>query len=391
VTPPLPHTNNNEESSAVIRSITHQQQQKPPALVLCRKKSLMEGILSTLSLLDEYTNFSTSSYRDQQKNHTSTSTDVGDMSQEKQGTTTTANSLSSFTSTWNPLSYTSLNEAIDKVVNNDMQPTSHQLTSLEGEGNHQQARDMMNNNGSNISATTSMNYYNNNAPSRRRKTPSRSASLKVFQRASALKNRPYIWCYRPLHKHEQANANTTAAAEEKSDDSYNSLSSTSASVSLWAAFDVKNQSKLDDHHAFILAKKAHHNQQFISLDVKSNHHRPLHQQQQQGGEIKAENVTYDSALILTLNKQSNTASLVMVSIQDGLVWHYATKNENDAAAAKITNIAYAYLEIVYLPTHYNRLVIFNDILEKNKHEPQIRRSKSMDEFTSNLLNTALKW
>jgi hypothetical protein len=248
VTPPLPHTNNNEEYSAVIRSITHRQQQKLPALVLRTKKSLMEGILSTLSLLDEYTNFSTSSYRDQQKNHTTTSTDVGDMSQEKQGTTTTANSLSSFTPTWNLLSYTSLNEAIDKVVNNDVQPTSHQLASLEGEGDHQQVRDMMNNNGSNISATTSMNYYNNNAPSRRRKTPSRSASLKVFQKASALKNRPYIWCYRPLQNHEQANATTTAAAaEEKSDDSYNSLSSTSTSASLWAAFDVKNQSKLNDH------------------------------------------------------------------------------------------------------------------------------------------------
>jgi hypothetical protein len=395
VTPPP--TINNEESAV---SIVHHQQQKPPAIVLRRKKSLMEGILSTFSLLGDDTNFSTSLYYEQQKSHTTTSTGIDDISQEKQGTTTTNKdtatkngNLSSITTTWNLSSYTSLSEAIEEVLNNDIQ-SNHQLTSLAAEGDHQ-VRDMMNNDSS-ISAT-SLNYYNNNAPRRRRKSPSRNnsslsrnTSSKVFQKASALQNRPYIWCYRPLQKHDQSNA-SKAAAEEKINDSNDSSSSTATAASLWAAFDIKNQTMLDDHYVFILAKKAPHQQQFIGLEA--NNSRQPHQQQ---GENKlaqsaaAGNVTHDPTLILTLNKQSNIASPVMVSILDGLAWYYTTKKENDAAQ-QTTIIAYAFLEIAYLPTKYNRLVVSNDIIQMKKQEPQLRRSKSMDGFTSKLLNTVLRW
>jgi hypothetical protein len=114
--------------------------------------------------------------------------------------------------------------------------------------------------------------------------------------------------------------------------------------------------------------------------------------------------TCDYSFIITLKKQSNLTSPVMVSINDGLAWYYTKKT---SSTNNIT-LSYELLEVAYMPTHQNRLVVYNELLNKEdtklplitKHQlsaaavvptSSLRRSKSMDTLTTKLLNTVLRW
>lgn len=344
----------NVEPTSSTRSIATSTQQQRPVVQLRRKKSFMEGILSTLSLLgdDNITYY----HHPNQINHTEKV--VNDM--ESSGLT----SLSSVTTT----------------------------TTTEGGG-----RDISNNESNiNNQSTTATSYYNNSAPSKKsspKNSPERGASLsrktslKLFKKANALQNRPYIWCYRPFSAQQKEEVE---AEENKS--SPDAKAAVAAAPTAWTAFDVKNQIRLDNQYAVALAKIS----QQVDLENLSQ---PQQQQQQEDNNgNKALKITDDPSLIITLEKQSNLFSPVMVSIKDGLAWYYTKSNQ----AQKNNELEYELLEISYLPTHYNRLVVSNNLLNKEEEEintlppreqrPSLRRAKSMDGgFTSRVLNTVLSW
>lgn len=108
-----------------------------PPVLLRRKKSLMEEILSSFSLLGEGVNYAPTS-------KTQKPDDDG------------ADNTKSKTTTWDHTSYTSLSDALD------------------------------NGNGSN--------------GEKKHSSLSRKTSLKLFKKANALQNRQYIWCYRPFQQ-----------------------------------------------------------------------------------------------------------------------------------------------------------------------------------------------
>lgn len=237
---------------------------------------------------------------------------------------------------WEPSSYVSLDEALG----NNGKDTAKAIDSLSPPSSF-----------SNITATTdeSTAAKQSTSSSPNRPTLSRKTSLKLAQKASALQMRQYIWCYKLQ--------NTEAA--------------------LWAAFDVKNQAKLDKHYAYLLSKR----QQLIQQ-----------QQQQAQADTNDEEVTALPGLpneVLSLKRQSQLNGLVMVSLSTGTAWCL----DNDSSFSFGSNgSGQILLDVACLPRQDNQFVVSNEYMTAEaKKERVIRRSKSVDGLATKLLNTVLKW
>ncbi|GAA5804418.1 hypothetical protein HPULCUR_009911 [Helicostylum pulchrum] len=271
-------------------------------VVLHRKKSFMEGILSSFSLLGDDVNYAPAG----------NSTLHG-----KPDDGTATDNLKS--TTWDPTSYTSLSEAL-----NTDSVTSHPPAEGGGE--------------------------------KKVSSLSRKTSTRLLQKANALQTRQYIWCYRPYKQSSQA-------SPDGGDDSKES------SPGLWAAFDMQNQFKLDSQHYFLMSMKSRGILQ-PNGGADAKYHRP-------------DIVTDDPHHILVLNKQSNISSPVMVSVNDSVAWY------NNPMKAD-----FDVLEIACMPTHHNRLVVSNELIQQEEEAAAtkpLRRSKSIDGLASKLLNTVLGW
>ncbi|KAF1804321.1 hypothetical protein V8B55DRAFT_1513144 [Mucor lusitanicus] len=181
-------------------------------------------------------------------------------------------------------------------------------------------------------------------------TLSRRDSLKLSQKMNALQSRHYIWCYKP--QNEEA--------------------------ALWAAFDVKNQRKLDHHYAKLASKK----QQII-------------QQQQQQENDKAPATAADAAAattsflpddVITLSKQSQLHGPVIVSLNKATAWCF----DNDSSFSfGSSGQKHVVLDIACLPSQQNRFVVSNQLVSK---DPVVRRSKSVDGgLATKFINSVLKW
>lgn len=275
------------------------EQQVPPALppkplvMLHRKRSIMEEILSSFSLLSDGINYAPPATSNPQK-----SNNHDDVTKPKAATPV------------QPL-YTSLSDAL--------------------------------------------NYGNKNGSENKSSSLSRKTSLKLYKKANALQNRQYIWCYRPFEpKHTEVSNEEVASSK-----------------SLWAAFDMTNQTKLDYHYSFIMVKKK------SQQDDDASHSKP---------EIEnnlPDMITDDPSLILMLHQQSTIPNPVMISFGDGMAWYYTLQDNNNEPECHM-------LDITCLPTHDRRLVVSNDLLSQDGIKT-LRRSKSMDGLASKLLNTVFGW
>ncbi|CAO3645892.1 unnamed protein product [Mucor fragilis] len=183
-------------------------------------------------------------------------------------------------------------------------------------------------------------------------TLSRRDSLKLSQKMSVLQSRHYIWCYKP--QNEEA--------------------------ALWAAFDVKNQRKLDHHYAKLTSKK----QQMIQQQQ---------QQQKESDKDAATIAAADAATtsflpddVITLSKQSQLHGPVIVSLNKATAWCF----DNDSSFSfGSSGQKHVLLDIACLPSHQNRFVVSNQLVSK---DPVVRRSKSVDGGLANkFINSVLKW
>lgn len=305
---------------------------RQPKVTIKRRKSLMEGILSSFSLLQEPERFPVTSdgislVRDQHIAHnmdTSTFQEIGNHSQISN------------------LSDTEKKSAVLAV--NDSQ----------------------------ISTDTAQNSFRDNALAR-----GKSSSLRLNQKATLLKSREYIWCYR-VKEEGIENHNNMESVHPLAKSDHNKA---------WSAFDVRNQAILDGHYTFMIARR-----------INNPNDKP--------NEAKTNKDSFvpkisDHSSVFILNKQSNLPGPVMVSIQDGFAW--CKKNFNlslldDSAPDESNKGDFIILELSYLPTRLNTLVFTEDslnetdnILSSSKTNSSLRRSKSMDRVKSKLFKTILQW
>lgn len=179
---------------------TSDQSLRQPKVTIKRRKSLMEGILSSFSLLQEPERFPVTSdginlVRDQHIAHimdTSAFQEIGNYSQISN------------------LSDTDKKSAVPAV--NDSQ----------------------------ISTDTAQNSFRDNAPTKRQ-----SSSLRLNQKAKLLKSREYIWCYRLKEE---------GTGNHDREESVHPLAKSDHSRA-WSAFDVRNQGILDGHYTFMIARR----------------------------------------------------------------------------------------------------------------------------------------
>lgn len=235
---------------------------------------------------------------------------------------------------WDPSTYVSLNEALklgtsntndtdaknDSAISSSLSPRSVSSSSA-------------------AVAPTTKNEEGN-------ATLSRRDSLKLSQKMNALQSRQYIWCYKP--QNEEA--------------------------ALWAAFDVKNQRKLDLHYAMLSSKK----QQLIQ------------QQQQQKENDKDKATTADTQFlpddVITLSKQSQLHGPVIVSLNKATAWCFDNDSSFSFGSSGQKHIL---LDIACLPSQQNRFVVSNQLVSK---DPVVRRSKSVDGgLATKFINSVLKW
>lgn len=298
-------TINLKEITDHVPDTAHQQQQLPPPVTLRRKKSIMEGLLSSFALLGEEVNHAPMNNR--------TLSDPADEDQKRPNLT------------WDPTSYTSLSEALH-----------------------------------NQSMTTSSNE--------RKMSLSKKTSTRLSQKANALQNRQYIWCYRPYKQQQSTEINQSSSELNNQQPE---------SPGLWAAFDMRNQHKLDQHYYFLIANSGNTTATATATasDAKHNHLPDV--------------VTDDPHHVLVLNKQASLPGPIMVSIHDHVAWYNSTKD------AQTSPDDVSLLEIACMPTVYNRLVVSNDLIKQEEEAAlatkTLKRSKSMDGLASKLLNTVLGW
>ena len=165
-------------------------------------------------------------------------------------------------------------------------------------------------------------------------TLSRRDSLKLSQKMNALQSRQYIWCYKP--QNEEA--------------------------ALWAAFDVKNQRKLDHHYAMLMSKK----QQQVQQQQQQQ------QQKENDKEISAEAMSFLPDDVITLGKQPQLFGPVMVSLNKGIAWCFDNDSSFSFGSGGHKHIL---LDVACLPSQQNRFVVSNQLISK---DPVVRRSKSVD-------------
>ncbi|KAK4510670.1 uncharacterized protein ATC70_005102 [Mucor velutinosus] len=296
-------TNANQESSPA-----QQEQQpkttpstpmaRPMQVPLQRRRSMMETVLSSFSLLGD-----------------------------NQSSTNLAHK------SWDPSTYVSLNEALrlgttSKANDTDAKNDSAISSSLS-------PRSV----GSAPSAVAASSTKNEEGGST---ALSRRDSLKLSQKMNALQSRHYIWCYKP--QNEEA--------------------------ALWAAFDVKNQRKLDHHYAKLTSKK----QQMIQQQQQQQ------QQQKENDNDPATVVAADTTAttsflpddVITLSKQSQLCGPVIVSLNKATAWCFDNDSSFSFGSSGQKHIL---LDIACLPSQQNRFVVSNQLVSK---DPVVRRSKSVD-------------
>ncbi|GAN10783.1 hypothetical protein MAM1_0400d10331 [Mucor ambiguus] len=246
---------------------------------------------------------------------------------------------------WDPSSYVSLNEALRLgTTSNANDVDANNESALSSSLSPRSVASAS----SAVAASTTKNEENGSA------TLSRRDSLKLSQKMNALQSRHYIWCYKPQ--------NNEAA--------------------LWAAFDVKNQRKLDHHYAKLTSKK----QQMIQ------------QQQQQQKENDKDAATAASASdtkvttsflpddVITLSKQSQLHGPVIVSLNKATAWCFDNDSSFSFGSSGQKHIL---LDIACLPSQQNRFVVSNQLVFK---DPVVRRSKSVDGgLATKFINSVLKW
>ncbi|KAL9536724.1 hypothetical protein MBANPS3_012417, partial [Mucor bainieri] len=246
---------------------------------------------------------------------------------------------------WDPSTYVSLNEALrlgttsianDTDTKNDSALSSSLSPRSVGSASSAVA--------ASTTTTTIKNEESGNSV-----TLSRRDSLKLSQKMNALQSRHYIWCYKP--QNEEA--------------------------ALWAAFDVKNQRKLDNHYAKLTAKK----QQMIQQ-----------QQQKEDGQDPATKAA-DAAVttsflpddVITLSKQSQLHGPVIVSLNKATAWCFDNDSSFSFGSSGQKHIL---LDIACLPSQQNRFVVSNQLISK---DPVVRRSKSVDGgLATKFMNSVLK-
>ncbi|KAI9358814.1 hypothetical protein BD770DRAFT_387017 [Pilaira anomala] len=286
-----------------------------PPVTLRRKKSIMEGLLSSFALLGEEVHHAPMNNR--------TLSEPADEDHKQPNLT------------WDPTSYTSLSEAL----------------------HHQ-----------------SMTASSSSSSKERKMSLSKKTSTRLSQKANALQNRQYIWCYRPYKQQQQSTEINQS----------NELNNNQQSPGLWAAFDMRNQHKLDQHYYFLISNKGNTTTTtaaavVVGLDAKHKHLPDV--------------VTDDPQHVLVLNKQASLPGPIMVSIHDHVAWYNSTKD----AQTSPKQDDFSLLEIACMPTVYNRLVVSNDLIKQEEKAAAalatktLKRSKSMDGLASKLLNTVLGW
>jgi hypothetical protein len=224
---------------------------------------------------------------------------------------------------WGPSSYVSLDEALSKDAKaaDSLSPPSSV---------------------SNITTTTDESS-SARLSSPNRPTLSRKTSSRLTQKANALQMRQYIWCYR-LQTAEEA---------------------------LWAAFDVKNQAKLDKHYASLLFK------------------RQQQMQQQQPTENEEPTVPALPNEVLILTRQSQLNGPVTVSLATGVAW---CLNNDPSFSIGSNSSGRIILDVACLPRQDNQFVVSNDyMMVEAEKERGLRKSKSVDGLATRLLNTVLSW
>lgn len=239
---------------------------------------------------------------------------------------------------WDPTTYVSLNEALKLG-------TSKNNTDADAKNDSA----VSNNSLSPRSSFSASAIDDGNA------TLSRRDSLKLSQKMNALQSRQYIWCYKP--QNEEA--------------------------ALWAAFDVKNQRKLDHHYAMLMSKK----QQQQQHQVQQQQQVQLQQQQKENDkEVSAETTSFLPDDVITLSKQSQLFGPVMVSLNKSIAWCFDNDSSFSFGSGGQKHIL---LDVACLPSQQNRFVVSNQLISK---DPVVRRSKSVDGgLATKFINSVLKW
>lgn len=300
-----------------------------PKVTIKRRKSLMEGILSSFSLLQEPERF--------------------------------------------PVASDDINLAQDQQITHNMEASTFQETrnnsQISNSSDAEKKSAALTANDSQISTDTDQKFFRDYASTRRH-----SSSLKLNQKASLLKSREYIWCYRLKEEGtgNEESVHPLAKSENKR---------------AWSSFDIRNQSILDSHYTFIVAKKI--NRQNGKLDNSKNNN------------DSSLPIITDPSSIFVLNKQTNIPSSVVVSIQDGIAWYKSNPNSNlsdDLLPGENNKGDFTFLELAYMPTRLNTLVFTEDSLKEAESNPpsskansSLRRSKSLDRVKNKLFKTILQW
>lgn len=367
--------NNNSTSPKVAAGLTSDpttmRHQPHHQQIIKRRRSLMENILSSFSLLGEPDNYTV--HPSDNKNTNLAPNDARDLPPLHNNTNDSTGAQKN-------------NNEIDNNnnSNNRFTSSSTSITNINPEKTNPDQQNLVikqENNNNSINKQQQRSSFGGGSLSRK-------SSQKLYQKASALQNRDYIWCFRSLQKPLVVEENATLLQDEKK--------------GKWAAFDIENQNILDLQYSVILSKK----RADAKYGPKNGYISTLQKAQQEDNIFKPDLITTnDPSLIITLNKQSNLPSPVVVSVKDGIAWYSSKNNLTQTEVAtgnsdSNENTKYILLEIAYMPTRLNKLVVSKDSIEEEEkmnypniqnNQSSLRRSKSMDGITSKLLNTILKW
>lgn len=180
---------------------------------------------------------------------------------------------------------------------------------------------------------------------------SRKTSQRLSRKAYELQKRKYVWCYKPTKDESET-------------------SETEKDI-FWTAFDVKNQKILDNKY------------------VAENYKRTIESQQknEEDNDVKdlverIKDLPPDAFVVL--NTQSKITGPVVVAPYDGIAWY--TDNSNNSLVHRLLQVAMIALN------ENNKFVVSNDLMssdisdEKSANSSGLRRSKSLNVFTSRLIS-----
>ncbi|RCH91854.1 hypothetical protein CU097_012072 [Rhizopus azygosporus] len=178
---------------------------------------------------------------------------------------------------------------------------------------------------------------------------SRKTSQRLSRKAYELQKRKYVWCYKP----------TKDESETEKD-------------IFWTAFDVKNQKILDNKYAAENYKRTIKSQQ---KNEEDNGAKDLVE--------RIKDLPPDAFVVL--NAQSKITGPVVVAPYDGIAWY--TDNSNNSLVHRLLQVAMVALN------ENNKFVVSNDLMssdinnKKSASNSGLRRSKSLNVFTSKLIST----